>query len=195
MAYIPNYSLSWGLKYITEFIGANRDTRVYIEGDKIASTYSENKDFFFNPRTGKYKSVDTPGLEDLVHRHPNIYEVLSGQDIVKKYLEDDIDETLRVDEQFNQASFLLASMVPTSYERVSTMGTATLWKMLMLAWSYHRGLAIPQKNSNYQIFKTGTFKDLPFSSDNKVSSSHLADNVLKVEFLENTRDCPVRDTK
>ena len=37
-------------------------------------------------------------------------------------------------------------MVPTSYERVSTMGTATLWKMLMLAWSYHRGLSnVPAK--------------------------------------------------
>ena len=34
---------------------------------------------------------------------------------------------MEVDGQFNQASFLLASMVPTSYERVSTMGTATLY--------------------------------------------------------------------
>ena len=27
------------------------------------------------------------------------------------------------------------------------MGTATLWKMLMLAWSYHKGLSIPKKDS------------------------------------------------
>ena len=46
-----------------------------------------------------------------------------------------------------------------------------------------------------KFLKTGTFKDLPFSSDNKVSSSHLADSVLREEFRGNTRDCPVRDTK
>jgi DNA polymerase elongation subunit (family B) len=50
-----------------------------------------------------------------------------------------------VDDEFNQGTFLLASMVPTTYERVSTMGTATLWRMIMLAWSYKNKLAIPQK--------------------------------------------------
>jgi DNA polymerase elongation subunit (family B) len=50
-----------------------------------------------------------------------------------------------VDDEFNQGSFLLASLLPTTYERVSTMGTATLWKMLMLAWSYKHKLAIPEK--------------------------------------------------
>jgi DNA polymerase elongation subunit (family B) len=50
-----------------------------------------------------------------------------------------------VDEEFNQGTFMLASMIPTTYERVSTMGTATLWKMLMMAWSYKYKLAIPQK--------------------------------------------------
>ena len=163
---------SWGLKYITEFIGANRDTRVYIDGDKIASTYSDNKAFFFNPRTGKYKSVETPGLEDLIHRHPNTYEVLTGQEIVKKYLEDDIDETLRVDEQFNQASFLLSTMVPTTYERVSTMGTATLWKMLMLAWSYHKGLAIPKKEEK-RPFVGGL---------SRLIKTGYSENVLKLDF-------------
>jgi DNA polymerase elongation subunit (family B) len=50
-----------------------------------------------------------------------------------------------VDEQFNQANFLLSKLVPTTYERLSTMGTATLWKMIMCAWSYKHNLAIPRK--------------------------------------------------
>jgi DNA polymerase elongation subunit (family B) len=50
-----------------------------------------------------------------------------------------------VDEEYNQANFLLAKLVPTTYERLSTMGTATLWKMIMASWSYKHGLAIPQK--------------------------------------------------
>jgi DNA polymerase elongation subunit (family B) len=50
-----------------------------------------------------------------------------------------------VDEQFNQANFLLSKLVPTTYERLSTMGTATLWKMIMCSWSYKHKLAIPKK--------------------------------------------------
>ena len=49
------------------------------------------------------------------------------------------------DEEYNQANFLLAKLVPTTYERLSTMGTATLWKMIMASWSYKHGLAIPKK--------------------------------------------------
>jgi hypothetical protein len=49
---------------------------------------------------------------------------------VERYLDDDLEETLTVDDEFNQGTFLLAAMVPTTYERVSTMGTATLWRML-----------------------------------------------------------------
>ena len=70
---------------------------------------------------------------------------MTGDNIVERYLDDDLEETLTVDDEFNQGTFLLASMVPTTYERVSTMGTATLWRMIMLAWSYKNNLAIPAK--------------------------------------------------
>ena len=56
---------------------------------------------------------------------------------------DDLWETLEVDNIYNQTSFMLAKMVPTTYQRVSTMGTAGLWKMLMLTWSFEHNLAIP----------------------------------------------------
>jgi len=79
---------------------------------------------------------------------------------------------LRVDKEFNQASFLLASMIPTTYERVSTMGTATLWKMLMLAWSYKHNLAIPEKQGKTD-FVGGLSRLL------KVGYSK---NVLKLDF-------------
>jgi DNA polymerase elongation subunit (family B) len=85
-----------------------------------------------------------------------------------------LEETLKVDKEFNQGSFLLASMIPTTYERVSTMGTATLWKMLMLAWSYKHNLAIPAKQGKTdfvgglsRLLKVGYSKDvlkLDFSS-------------------------------
>jgi DNA polymerase elongation subunit (family B) len=63
-------------------------------------------------------------------------------------------------------------MIPTTYERVSTMGTATLWKMLMLAWSYKHGIAIPAKESKTD-FVGGLSRLL------KVGYSK---NVLKLDF-------------
>ena len=163
---------SWGLKYITQFSKSEKPNRVYVQGDKIASTYSENKEFYLNIENGKYKSIDEPGLKNLDKRYPKVYKKVNGEKIVEMYLIDDLWETQEVDGQFNQASFLLASMVPTSYERVSTMGTATLWKMLMLAWSYHRGLAVPAKNSK-RPFVGGL---------SRLVKTGYSTNVLKLDF-------------
>ena len=163
---------SWGLKYITQFSKSEKPNRVYVPGDKIASTYSENKEFYLNVENGKYKPTGTEGLKNLDKRFPKIYRKVSGEEIVEKYLIDDLWETQEVDGQFNQASFLLASMVPTSYERVSTMGTATLWKMLMLAWSYHRGLAVPAKDSK-RPFVGGL---------SRLVKTGYSTNVLKLDF-------------
>jgi len=136
---------SWGLKYITQFIGAEKPNRVYVQGDKIGKIYFDNKDYYFNPKSGGYKEVGTPGTENLMERFPGAFEEVNGKYIIERYLYDDIWETMVVDEEYNQANFLLAKLVPTTYERLSTMGTATLWKMIMASWSYKHGLAIPQK--------------------------------------------------
>ena len=136
---------SWGLKYITQFIGAEKENRVYVKGDKIGKIYFDNKDYYFNPKTGGYKEVGSPGTENLMESFPGHYEEVNGEYLIERYLYDDIWETMVVDEEFNQANFLLAKLVPTTYERLSTMGTATLWKMIMMSWSYKHGLAIPKK--------------------------------------------------
>jgi DNA polymerase elongation subunit (family B) len=67
----------------------------------------------------------------------------SGRKLVKQYLLDDLWETEQVDELYNQSSFMLAKIVPTTYHRVCTMGTASIWNLLMTAWSYENDLAIP----------------------------------------------------
>ena len=163
---------SWGLKYITKFSKSEKSNRVYVDGDKIASTYRENKEFYLNVDNGKYKLVGSEGLYNIDKKFPDIYKRVGGAEIVERYLMDDLWETMEVDGQFNQASFLLASMVPTSYERVSTMGTATLWKMLMLAWSYHRGLSVPAKDSK-RPFVGGL---------SRLVKTGYSTNVLKLDF-------------
>lgn len=136
---------SAGLKYITQYINAEASDRIYIDHDKIGPMYAQKEEFWLNIQNGKYKKADKPEFDNLDTRFPGVYIKTTGDDIVERYLDDDLEETLLVDEEFNQGTFLLASLVPTTYERVSTMGTATLWKMLMLAWSYKYKLSIPKK--------------------------------------------------
>jgi DNA polymerase elongation subunit (family B) len=165
---------SAGLKYITQYIDAEAEDRVYIDHDKIGSMYAKKEEYWLNVKNGKYKRADNPAFENLDTRFPDTYIKVKGDEIVERYLDDDLEETLLVDDEFNQGTFLLASMVPTTYERISTMGTATLWKMLMLAWSYKYKLAIPEKQSKQdfvgglsRLLRVGYSKDvlkLDFSS-------------------------------
>ena len=159
-----------GLKYITKFINAEAPDRVYIDHLNIGKMYTNKEEFWLNTQNGNYKKATE--YEDLDVKFPGVYKKITGDKLVEMYLDDDLDETLKVDQEFNQGSFLLASMIPTTYERVSTMGTATLWKMLMLAWSHKHGLAIPAKESKTD-FVGGLSRLL------KVGYSK---NVLKLDF-------------
>jgi DNA polymerase elongation subunit (family B) len=142
---------SWGLKYITKYLEKEKPNRVYVEGSKISKIYLDNETYYVNPKTGGYKLVGEPGTEDLLIKYPNKFEVWGGQKIVEQYLDDDLTETMVVDDSFSQSTFLLSKLVPTTYERIATMGTATLWKIIMLAWSYENGLAIPAKDEKRAI--------------------------------------------
>ena len=164
---------SAGLKYITKYIGQEAPDRVYIEHTDIGKFYADKHEFWLNIQNGKYKKVGLdPKVDEVCEKRSDVYIKTTGDNLVERYLDDDLEETLAVDKEFNQASFLLASMIPTTYERVSTMGTATLWKMLMLAWSYKHNLAIPAKQSKTD-FVGGLSRLL------KVGYSK---NVLKLDF-------------
>lgn len=166
---------SAGLKYITQYINAEAKDRVYIDHLDIGKLYSNKEEYWLNITNGNYRKVGVdPKIDEICSNRTDVYLKTTGDDLVERYLDDDLDETLKVDHEFNQASFLLASMIPTTYERVSTMGTATLWKMLMLAWSYKHKLAIPEKQTKSdfvgglsRLLKVGYSKDvlkLDFSS-------------------------------
>jgi DNA polymerase elongation subunit (family B) len=162
-----------GLKYITKFINAEAPDRVYIDHENIGKMYTNKEEFWLNIQNGNYRKVGVDQkVDDICEKRTDVYIKTTGDNLVERYLDDDLDETLKVDKEFNQGSFLLAAMIPTTYERVSTMGTATLWKMLMLAWSYKHGLAIPAKQSKTD-FVGGLSRLL------KVGYSK---NVLKLDF-------------
>ena len=166
---------SAGLKYITQYINAEAPDRVYIDHLDIAPFYTKKEEFWLNTQNGNYRKVgQDPKIDEICESRSDVYLKVTGDNLVERYLDDDLDETLKVDQEFNQGSFLLAAMIPTTYERVSTMGTATLWKMLLLAWSYKYNIAIPAKESKTdfvgglsRLLKVGYSKDvlkLDFSS-------------------------------
>ena len=137
---------SWGLKYITTYLEKEKENRIYVDGGKISKIYLENESYYVNPKTGGYKQIGEPGTDGLLEKYPGKFEIWTGRRIVEQYLDDDLYETMVVDDSFSQSTFLLSKLVPTTYERAATMGTATLWKLIMLAWSYENKLAIPSKD-------------------------------------------------
>jgi DNA polymerase elongation subunit (family B) len=142
---------SWGLKYVTKFLEKEKPNRVYVDGDKISKIYLDDESYYVNPKTGKYKKIGTPGTENLLQKYPKSYEIWSGQKIVEQYLDDDLYETMIVDDSFSQSTFLLSKLVPTTYEKVATMGTASLWRLIMVAWSYENNLPIPLKDEKERL--------------------------------------------
>lgn len=129
----------WGLKYITKYSNVAKENRVYVQGDKIYSTWADKvTDYAFNETNGDYYKIsDKMPLADG-------YKKVKGNYIVQRYLLDDLWETEQIDGIYNQAAFLISKLLPTSYSRSSTMGTASQWKLIMAAWSYENDLAIPE---------------------------------------------------
>jgi len=128
----------WGLKYITQYSGIAKPNRVYVAGDKINTTWRdvENQYAFNNENGDWYKITEKNQLKVT-------YKIVTGAYIVQRYLCDDLWETEQIDNLYNQASFLIGKMLPTTFQRSSTMGTAGQWKLIMSAWSYENNLAIP----------------------------------------------------
>lgn len=75
------------------------------------------------------------------------YKFITGSKIVRQYLLDDLWETEKVDGLYNQSSFLLAKIIPTTYSRICTMGNAAVWNLIMTTWSYENNIAIPSPDN------------------------------------------------
>lgn len=126
------------LKYITKYSKLNKTNRVYIPGDKINVLWHDTSNTYaFNDQNGDWYKIDD--------NHPlkEGYEGVIGEYIVERYLLDDLYETDKVELTYNQSNFLLGKMLPTTFGRVCTMGTAGTWKLILLAWSYEQGIGIP----------------------------------------------------
>lgn len=153
---------SANLKYVTKYSGLNKPNRVYIPGKLIETVWSDNAEaYIFNDENGNwlkyepdktYKDENGNEVPRYEKRGEFVYdlktgerfEMVTGRYIGERYLMDDLYETDKVELQYNQSNFLVCKMLPVPFEKVCTMGTAAIWKYIMMAWSYENGLAIPE---------------------------------------------------
>lgn len=158
---------SANLKYVTKYLDLKKPNRVYVPGGQIGTIWREtNKVFAFNNEDGDWYHIndENPLKEG--------YELVSGEYIVKRYLLDDIWETDKVEVTLNAANFLISKMLPTSFNRAATMGTAGIWKLIMLAWCYENGLAVPSFTKSHSF--TGGLS--------RLLKTGYADNVVKLDY-------------
>ena len=155
------------LKYVTRYLNLKKENRVYVPGDLIGTIWREtDKTYAFNNTNGDwYKISDTKPIKDG-------YELESGRYVVERYLLDDIWETDKVELKLNESNFLIAKMLPTTFQRACTMGTAGIWKLIMLAWCFEHDLAVPA----YAASKTFT------GGLSRLLRTGYCDNVVKLDY-------------
>lgn len=127
------------LKYVTRYLDLKKDNRVYVPGNQIGTIWldTNEKSYAFNNTNGDwYKITEKRPLLDG-------YEYRSGKYVVERYLLDDIWETDKVELTLNESNFLIGKILPTTFQRACTMGTAGIWKLILLAWCYEKNLAVP----------------------------------------------------
>ena len=158
---------SSNLKYVTKYLNLKKPNRVYVPGDKITTTWAiKGKEFAFSDTDGDwYRVTDSKPLKDG-------YELVSGRYIVERYLLDDLWETDKVEDKLNESNFLVGKMLPTTFTRACTMGTAGIWKLIMLAWCYENDLAVPS-NAPSRRFTGGL---------SRLLKTGYVDRVVKLDY-------------
>lgn len=177
------------LKYVTKYAGIAKKNRVYVPGKIINDTWEDlDEHYAFNDDNGRWFKVDEGTLsktkEDgslrYVKDNDGITDTLnnerltfvSGRYIVQRYLLDDLWETDKVELQYNQSNYLVSKMLPVSFEKVCTMGTAAIWKYIMLAWSYENNLGIPEITNK-----------VPFTGGlSRLLSVGWVNNIVKLDY-------------
>lgn len=126
------------LKYVTKYLNLTKPNRVYVPGNQISNIWNDSvNQYAFNDENGDwYKITDNSTLKDK-------YTIQTGKYIVERYLLDDLWETDKIELKLNESNFLINKILPTTFQKACTMGTAGIWKLICLAWCYENTLAVP----------------------------------------------------
>lgn len=154
------------LKYVSAYSKIKKKNRVYIKGKLIDETWLNlNKVYAFNDDNGNWFKTEPKTFEKTFTNSDGIvtnrytfngydsklidnqtneeFEFVTGRYIAERYLLDDLWEGDKVEHRYNGSNFLVGKMLPISFEKTCTTGTAALWKYILMGWSYENGLALP----------------------------------------------------
>jgi len=154
-----------GLKYISKMLKLAKPNRMYIKGGNIGKLWNENRVFLIDKTNNEYINIpdelQSCAIKDykkdetnntLSEEYINFYSsqkdkniLISGKEIVRQYLIDDLEETEGVDNVYGESSFLLTKLLSLGFERTFVSGGASTWNLLMTDWSFWKKLAIPSK--------------------------------------------------
>lgn len=71
------------------------------------------------------------------------YTQVTGSYLVNRYLIDDLDEPYDLEMLYAQQNFLISKWLPTDFQKVCTMGTANVWKLVLAGFYYIHDMTIP----------------------------------------------------
>lgn len=176
----------FNLKYATKYLGLNKKNRVYIPGGEIDNVRSDEVEHYaFNDENGDWYLLDEENGSEFKFDgntkrtfipHFNTvtegYVLVNGEYIADRYLLDDLYECDKVEYALNGTDFMLTKIIPINYQKVCTMGTASQWKAIMMAWSYENNLAIPKAEN------TGSFT----GGLSRLLKVGYVDNVIKLDY-------------
>lgn len=77
--------------------------------------------------------------------------LVSGRFLAKQSILDELYEIDRIELEYNRSNFLTGQLLPVPFEKSCTMGTGSMWKSVMTAWSYENYIAIPIPEKQRQI--------------------------------------------
>jgi len=176
----------FNLKYATKYLGLNKKNRVYIPGGEIENVRADQIEHYaFNDENGDWYLLDEENGSEFKFDgntkrtfipHFNSladgYVLVNGEYIADRYLLDDLYECDKVEYALNGTDFMLTKIIPVNYQKVCTMGTASQWKAIMMAWSYENNLAIPKAEN------TGSFT----GGLSRLLKVGYVDNVIKLDY-------------
>ena len=158
---------SASLKYVTKYLDLKKPNRVYVPGNQITKIWNVTEEnYAFRESDGDwYEMKDGRGLLEN-------YKLVTGRYIVERYLLDDLWETDKVELKLNESNFLVSQILPTSFTRACTMGTAGIWKLIVLGWCYENDLAVPSLGENKRF--TGGLS--------RLLKTGYVDKIVKLDF-------------
>ncbi len=127
----------------------------------------------FRKFVSEIDSIDEKALERVLSALRKEFVLLSGKQIVKQYLYDDLYETEQVDSVYGQSSFYMCKNLPTDFARTCTMGNAAMWKLIMFSSQViENKIAIPKFGEKRKIV----------GGLNRLLVKGYNENVVKVDY-------------